>query len=149
MKIKCSTLFDITRTNVSKRRGVLENENNYEIQRSQQSNFETLLQIISLRSQPENISNTVKEFFDKKSPAIWGETYDLSSKVSFWTFDFTVHHAAVFNDSVHELGNLLSDCEGVPMIVNLSEMPGLTPQLCNKADLKNIHFEIINETTST
>jgi hypothetical protein len=144
MKIKCSTLFDITRTNVSKRRGVLENENNYEMQRSQQSNFETLLQIISLRSQPEDISDTVKESFDK---AMWGKTYALSKQVSCWTFDFTVHHAAVFNDSIHELGNLLSDCEGVPMIVNLSEMKGLVPQLCNNADLKNIHFEIINEIT--
>lgn len=149
MKIKCSTLFDITQTNVSKRRGVLENENNYQKQRNQQSNFETLLQIISLRSQPEDISTAAQQSLDSQNLGIWGNAYKLSTELTYWSFLFTVHHAAVFSDSSGELGSLLSDCDGVPMIVNLTEAPGLVPQLCHQGHLKNIHFEIINEIKNT
>lgn len=63
IEIKCSTIFDITKTNISNRRQHLSeiSDVNLTKMRSQQSNFETILQIVSLRSQPENISNPVKK----------------------------------------------------------------------------------------
>ena len=69
MKIKCKTLFDITFTGVTGRFSVsaipfkdrtgreIKNIDNWNFARNQQRNYETLLQLLSLRTQPMNISN--------------------------------------------------------------------------------------------
>lgn len=140
MKIKCSTLFDITKTNISSRRQLLESNNKeLEKQRNQQSNFETILQIISMRSQPEDITDPVMEI-------VSGSKFLLKkNKVSSWSFTFTVNHNSVFNDGYTELGNLFADCNGVPMIIGLNEQNLSSNTLISTEMEKNIFFEVIND----
>lgn len=142
MKIRCTTLFDISKTDISDRRGLLDQsfDPSKNKQRNQQRNFETILQIISMRSQPENVSIPV---ITHKNHLSWGLEY--SKKISsFWHFTFDVSHSAVFFDGENELGNLFADCQSVPMITGLDESASLSPQLDVTTKFKNIHFEVVN-----
>jgi hypothetical protein len=107
--------------------------------RNQQSNFETLLQIISMRSQPEDITNPVKEII---SDSRFSSSAD--NALSVWSFTFTVSHSSVFNDGINDLGNLINDCDGVPMIVNLDEIGDVGSVLVTTDPGKNIIFEVTN-----
>lgn len=142
MKIQCTTLFDITKTGQSGRRGNLGDMLPPEIfkLRNQQSNLETLLQIISLRCQPEDITTPIRSSVKR----VWGNKYP-SSKLQHWSFSFTVHHSAVFRAGGDELGSLKVDCIGVPMIVGLEETTGLISTLDLSKEYKNIHFEVLDE----
>jgi hypothetical protein len=52
--ITCYTLFDITHTNVLNRsKPVGDNQQLWKVQRNSQANFDTILQCISLRGNPE------------------------------------------------------------------------------------------------
>jgi hypothetical protein len=110
----------------------LENNNKeLEKQRNQQSNFETILQIISMRSQPEDITDPVVE-------TVSGSKFLLKkNKVSIWSFTFTVSHNSVFNDGYTELGNLFAD--------GLNEQNLLSNTLVSTEMEKNIFFEVIND----
>jgi hypothetical protein len=106
--------------------------------RNQQSNFETLLQIIGLRSQPENI-------IDPK--LIESVAFDCGTAYTAdccWVFYFEVAHGSAFHDDSHKLGHLFADCQGVPMIVGLERMcSSMITQLNSSSPIyKNIHFEI-------
>lgn len=145
MKIRCTTLFDITKTNVSNRRQMLvePDQNNFK-QRSQQSNFETLLQIIGLRCQPEDITDPVKKSM-KLDYSMWGTDYKSKSQIWCWTFTFNVPQLIVFASPTDPLGNLYSDCNGVPMIIDLDEWKTSESRLSISKENKNIHFNIEND----
>lgn len=140
MRIICKTLFDITQTNVNTRRTTPTGNINHERQRGQQSNFETLLQIISMRAQPENIQPPEKtmESLDGK----WGNKYTNETKVPVWTFSFDVVFGGVFDDGVSKLGYLYADCSNVPMIANLEEWAAAGSSLNSSAELRNVYFEV-------
>jgi hypothetical protein len=146
VKIKCTTLFDITRSGVNTRRqeqGVT--DLSYQKKRNQQSNFETLLQIIALRSQPEDISEPEKIMVQPAKSGM-GQKYITKSKIPAWNFVFTVSQLDVFSDNNDELEKLIGDCVGVPMIKNLDEWPRLDTVLLDIShDYRNIHFEVIND----
>jgi hypothetical protein len=147
--IRCQTLFDITPTGVKNRRP--QDIQGAELsdlikQQQRQSNYDTVLQVISLRSQPESISQVKKSdilLTDTDFGFLYTSDQD-DSTVSSWSFTFTIQHASVFQNDDSDLGSLLNDCEQVPMIINLSESVKLTPQLNVDSDLKNIHFEIVD-----
>jgi hypothetical protein len=142
MKIKCYTLFDITKTDVSSRRQLLaSNGQHIQKQRNQQSNLETIIQIIGLRSQPENISVPVKSTSKLK---IWGENYSHKA-IPNWCFKFDVAAISIFNDGQSELGYLFLDCNQVPMITGLEEYEKLDNQLQTFGQSKNTHFEVMYE----
>lgn len=143
MKIRCITLFDITKTNISNRRKLLDHNSdpNLDKERNQQSNFETILQVISMRSQPEDITDPVKKTAEKP---VWGSKIKIKQSM-FWQFEFSVSQSAVFTDNGNVLGKLISDCEGVPMISNLDEMKNLGRTLSTTTEYRNIHFEVIDE----
>lgn len=147
MKIRCTTLFDITKTNVSNRRKNLEISNNtlQNKERNQQSNFETILQVISLRSQPENITDPEKIQLNLEKDARWGKKYKSKNKIFGWTFTFTINHSNVFNLNDDKLGNLLLDCNDVPMITKLEEFENIHNTLSTHIDNCNIYFEIEND----
>jgi hypothetical protein len=148
MKIRCRTLFDITQTHVSNRRGLLESNVNpaFDQQRLQQANFETVLQVISLRSQPENISETTVTQTKLRAGSEWGTAYRSKNKVKCWQFEFTVAHTKVFAREDHELGALLADCQNVPMIKDLDEWHSIANTLDVSPELRNIIFEVVDAT---
>ena len=147
--IRCHTLFDITNTGVLNRRppSFLEGEKlaEWNENKKRQCNFDTVLQVISLRSQPENItspytSTITFEEFDKFGFLL--EATD-DKPITKWAFEFTVNYHGVFNDGINELGALYSDCDSVPMITRLGEWDKLPNFLDISPELKNIYFEVL------
>lgn len=101
------TLVDITNTNAKR-------ENRFEYQ--QQQNYLTLLQTISLRSNPNIIEpptvakvNTNKDFGIKGNNNVWT-----------MVFDFEAAHS-------HSVEMLVGDLDLVPVIANLNETVKLEP----------------------
>jgi len=146
-KIRCYTLFDITRTGISNRRA----PNNiqpdrlaeWEENRNRQCNFDTLIQVISLRTQPEDITNPSQEIVMFNDCDFFGFLFEQEEAQTMWTFDFTVNYQNVYNDGISELGALYTDCDGVPMIRGLGEWNKLPDFLDTSVELRNIYFEVI------
>jgi hypothetical protein len=139
MKIQCRTLFDCTRTGVTgafraseipyqDRAGQpVHNHEHWHRSRNQQRNYETLLQIFGLRTQPQEISQ----------PQLIN---------GMWQFDFVSESEGVFDmhNNPDPLAGLLVDCEGVPMVTGLGESPGIATVLTTQGDQQNIWFTSIN-----
>ena len=150
MNIKCYTLYDITKSNITFRKKFVEIVNADERKsRSQQSNFETILQIINMRSQPENISSidkidlAVNDLNKYNFGYLYNEKYAKTDRAVIWKFMFSIDHPDVFHNGIEELGNLLNDCEQVPMITGLEETFTLPQQMNTTDELRNIYFEIV------
>ena len=114
MQIRCRTLFDITATGITghyrpervpfqdDRGNLVKNVQDWNRGRNQQRNWETLTQLISLRTQVSIM----------KKPQQDGES---------WHFDFDIDQDVFGTD----LSVLETDCEGVPMLLNLGEKAGI------------------------
>ena len=114
--IKIHSDFDITNTGVLRnfREGMLpqtvdgkiiNSKDEWIKLRRQQSNWETLVQIISLRIQPMNIQTTVNK--------------------TDWTIEFDVDHVDVFRKNGDLLGLLKEDIANVPLLTGLDEQKDL------------------------
>jgi hypothetical protein len=139
MKIQCRTLFDCTRTGVTgafraseipyqDRAGQpVHNHEHWHRSRNQQRNYETLLQIFGLRTQPQEITQ----------PALID---------GMWQFSFVSESEGVFDmhNNPDPLAGLLVDCEGVPMVTGLGEQPDIISVLTTQGDQQNIWFTSIN-----
>lgn len=142
-RLACYTLFDITQTGVLNRARPV-TEQDYEewlFKRNTQCNFDTILQAISLRSQPEIVNFPSKKLVnlnDTEFGAVYKKQY--KGVTSIWTFDFEVHHSSVFQDENDELGCLYKDVQGVPMIKCGTELPSLGSFLDVTKDYKNVYF---------
>lgn len=136
MKIRVHTLFDCSTTGVTghfqygklpfknQAGNQITNEDEWHRARNQQRNWETILQIISLRAQPVNVSTTTR--IDNT-----------------WEFEFEVESEGVYSvdGTADNLDSLYIDCAGVPMMTGLDEGPNAGQALDPK---KNIWFESIN-----
>jgi hypothetical protein len=144
LKIRCHTLFDITKTGITNRINSTNTDPQWQKQRNTQCNLDTILQVISLRSQPEDISTPVRSEilfseFDK-----FGFLFESELEPHpCWTFDFTVNFHSVFDDGINDFGYLYSDCDGVPMIQIGTEWDKLPTFLDGSSELRNIYFEEI------
>ena len=139
MKIQCRTLFDCSRTGVTghfrsaalpftdQTGKTIQTQDDWNFSRNQQRNWETIQQMISLRAQPINIEKPTE--FE-----------------GIWQFAFEVEASGVYsaNGSPDDTGALLSECAGIPMIVNLGETASLEPKLVTSGPDQNIWFETIN-----
>ena len=136
MRIRCKTKFDCSATGVTghfrssqipflDRAGQhIRQQSDWNRSRNQPRNWETLLQIVSLRCPPENIAEPRKNSED------------------LWTFEFDVELAGLFDHD--DFSSLLQDCEAVPMLIGLDE--GVVPQPLLKTSGPdcNIWFETVN-----
>lgn len=138
-RIWCYTLFNITPTGILNRSKV---PDNYSLEwinkRNTQCNFDTILQVISLRSQPDVISNPVKINMNEQLTGKFGYIYNNLSYC--WKFEFEVQHDSVFENGISEFGALYNDCSGVPMII-VDESHLLTSFLDVSDETRNIYFE--------
>lgn len=141
--IRCYTLFDITHTGVLNRsRPGDADVESWIKRRNTQCNFDTILQVISLRSQPEVIKYPIQCDLTETEIEHFGFLY-IEEKVSYWRFDFEVQHPSVFENGISPLGSLYKDCEGVPML-NTEGQHSLCPKFLETGpELKNIHFEVL------
>ena len=126
-EITVYTLFDITNTKIIRRYKKILMDNHPDINseaqwimaKNQQNNFETLMQIISLRAQPTLL-------------------YKPRKKDNKWVFSFTVEFDDVYLKDSDKLGLLRDDCKNVPMI-NLLQSKITDSYLILD---KNIFFEV-------
>jgi len=137
VKIQCWTYFDITATGVkhnfntgrlpfvSATGEIIDTQHGWEFARNQQRNWETLVQLISLRSLPYDIS----------TPSV---AVDKNNKS--WQFEFTVDDAASLSYNLEDLGALIRDCADVPMLTGLTETEQLSATLQHSV---NIEFRIL------
>ena len=133
------TLFDITFTNVI--RHPKTNEPNHQetlFRRNQQRNWETMQQVLAMRAQihvielPKVIDSC--QLFSKK----------LFKKTRAWTFDFGVEQVDVYGP---DLRLLLDDCNGTPMILDLTETAVMSvSRLECYSNLRNIIIEYTGTT---
>jgi len=145
--ITCYTLFDITPTGVVNRsRPVVDEElMPWLYKRNTQCNFDTVLQAISLRSQPEitRIPEKIQIRLDEFTE--FGFLYQQQENELYncWSFDFSIQHASVFNDDTNDLGALYSDCDTVPMIKTDTIWDKLPSFLDTTVELRNIYFKVV------
>ena len=125
--------MDITATGVI--RG-----NDDTVERNQQRNWETLLQCIGLRTQPQNIQEPIASTFADISIAEFGDFYTGSQKV--WTWTWSVEAADVYDLPKQPLAGLLADFEQVPIITGLSETARfMLPIFYPHGTIKNIYIK--------
>jgi hypothetical protein len=139
MRILCRTFFDCSCTGTTGHFRVsqlsyqdnvgqtIDNLQAWTRSRNQQRNFESILQIISLRAQPEIVSRPVCDN-------------------GMWKFEFEVETLGVYssNEDVDSTDQLLAECNGTPMIVGLDENSNVEPCLVSSGPDQNIWFETIN-----
>jgi hypothetical protein len=145
-RIRCHTLFDITQTGILNRSKP--NEDNVQewiLKRNTQCNFDTILQVISLRSQPDQVSVPNKVEMEDSDLNRFGFLFMKNElfPAYCWNFDFEVHHSSVFENGITPYGALYKDCEGVPMINCPTQMNGVTSFLDITSELQNIYFEAL------
>lgn len=127
------TTVDITPTNVRTRT----NTDDWNIQRNQQRNFDTLIQTIGLRSQPTNIYVSQNCM---GNPIEYGLGKNLPEISSVWEMSFDVEHEDPFGK---ECELLLKDLNYVPIINGLNETePSFPPVFMTAGTFKNITIKI-------
>lgn len=139
MKILCKTLFDCSRTGVvghyrpsqvpfqDNAGRTITDLDSWLYSRNQQRNWETIMQIVSLRAQPMEVGMT--------------KVVD-----NIWQFNFTVESSGVYSKTADpdNLDVLLMECHGIPMVVGLQESSVLEPKLISSGPDQNIWFETVN-----
>jgi hypothetical protein len=140
--IECKTLFDITATGVrnhykssklpftADNNRLISDMESWTQARNQQRNWETLVQIISLRTLPEDITTPVCVTENNKN---------------HWKFTFSVPSIESFYSDNDSLGSLFRDCVGVPMISGLNETSEIAVTLTPTGNDANIWFCIVQD----
>jgi hypothetical protein len=148
-RIRCYTLFDITKTGVLNRKAPstysADELKVWEHRRNTQANYDTILQVISLRSQPEENTDTTEKIINFKEFSNFGFLFDDEEDKKCWHFDFTILHTKVFYDGIDELGSLLGDANGVPIVKTDTTWSKLPNFLDTSPELRNIYFEILRD----
>lgn len=136
MKVQVCTLFDITATGVTghykssripfkdSAGNQIVDEPSWNRSRNQQRNWETITQLLQLRSQ----------IFELSTPELHNDR---------WHFEFAVEIDQLYLFNNDEFGILKQDCSGVPMITGLNEKHFLTTMLIVDGAQQNIWFEVI------
>jgi hypothetical protein len=137
-RIHCRTLFDITATGIRSHYKesrvpfhddtgrVIDDHQSWTQSRNQQRNWETINQLISLRTLPENISTP---------------TYNANNLS--WEFEFDVVNIESISLNDNLVGGLTRDCVGVPMILNLTEKHNINTVLTITGPETNIWFNVL------
>lgn len=135
MKYACQTLFDITATGVTghckmtrmpyqDRAGQIINDTaSWNRSRNQQRNWETLTQILSLRTQLFALTDPVLDITGTR-----------------WMFEFETETAGIYGPDSDPTQVLRDDANGVPMLRDLGNLPDIEPYLITAGPRQNIWF---------
>jgi hypothetical protein len=131
------TLVDISAT------GVIRSQDPDNMERNQQRNWETLLQCIGLRTQPQNIQEPITSTVEDIGMAEFGDFYTGTQKI--WTWSWTVEREGVYDLTGAPLGGLLQDLEQVPIITGLEETARfMLPIFYPYGTIKNIYIKQVS-----
>jgi hypothetical protein len=124
------TLVDITKTGYTRGEG---------LERDQQRNYETMVQAISLITQPHEIMAPVLT----KAHTEWlefGEYFEGEHNV--WVWQFAVEHSDVFTIGTNPVGKLSEAFDQVPIICGLEETGRfILPIFYPYGAIKNVYFK--------
>jgi hypothetical protein len=126
------TLVDITPT------GVISYSPQNEHKRNQQRNWETVQQILSLRTQPTILETD--DFVDDVIKYNFGIKYQGEHKI--WTFKFGVDYADIYQEGLDKFGLVKYDFKITPIILGLTET--ILPEVAvfePKGPWNNIYFK--------
>ena len=130
------SLVDITAT------GVTRGDNDSQ-ERNQQRNWETVLQCMGLRTQPQIIKDPASTMLNLEvMDNMFGDFYQGEQRI--WTWTWAVESTGVY-DTNKPLGGLLQDFEQVPIITGLTETAKfMLPIFYPYGTIKNIYITQIN-----
>ena len=135
MRFSCTTLFDITATGVTghfkssrvpfddRAGNTIQDVADWNRSRNQQRNWETVNQIIGMRTQ---VLST--------APQHTG---------SSWSFEFETETPGAYGTDADPVAVLYSDAEGVPMLTDLDNRQDLSSVLVTSGPKQNIWFSPI------
>lgn len=127
------TLVDITAT------GVIRSTPENELQRNQQRNWETVLQCIGIKAQPQLIEGPYRKTVLIDETTIFPEIYFGQQEV--WFFSFGVEYEDVFKFNDDPVGVLDEAFSQVPIICGLEETARfILPIFYPYGSIKNICF---------
>ena len=128
-RLRIITLVDITRSNCSR-------TETDKIKIGQQSNFNTIMQTIGIRSNIE---------WEKDPTLTTGRLPDpIEGKANHWIWEFSIERDYVFQDHDNPVGLLEKDLHNIPIISNLTNTVDLTPSAFQTlGNNKNTWIEII------
>jgi len=139
MKFVCQTLFDITATGITghfkstqvpfrDRAGQnITDSESWNRSRNQQRNWETITQILSLRTQLFDLSEPIQD-----------------QRGSRWMFEFETESDGIYGPDEDPTSVLRSDAAGVPMLRELNNDPDIEPFLITQGARQNIWFAPIS-----
>ena len=139
MKFACQTLFDITATGVTGHckttrmpfqdhaGQVIQDTASWNRSRNQQRNWETLTQILSLRTQLFEITEPIADQTGTR-----------------WMFEFETESDGVYGPNDDPVSVLRSDAQGVPMLRELNNNPDIDTVLITEGPRQNIWFAPIS-----
>lgn len=139
MKYFCQTLFDITATGITghyksaripfkDRAGQsITDDYSWNRSRNQQRNWETITQILSLRTQLFEITNPI-----------------LDQTGARWMFEFETESEGIYGPESDPVSVLRDDANGVPMLRELNNDPDIENILITQGPRQNIWFAPIS-----
>jgi hypothetical protein len=142
MKYACQTRFDITVTGTtghckSAHMPFLDRANfmicdieSWNRSRNQQRNWETLTQILSLRTQLFNLTDPIRD-----------------QSGTSWLFEFETETNGVYGPESDPVAVLRADADGVPMLLHLNNNPDIDSILVTAGPRQNIWFAPISINT--
>jgi hypothetical protein len=130
------SLVDITAT------GVIRSNQLDSLERNQQRNWETVIQCLGLRTQPQYIRPPVSSTVSLKNFE-FGDFY--SGEQQIWVWYWNIEREGVYDLNNKELGGLQADFEQVPIITGLTETAKfMLPIFYPYGTIKNIYFKEIH-----
>lgn len=142
MRYACQTLFDITATGVTghcktTRMPFLDragqqilDQDSWNRSRNQQRNWETITQILSLRTQLFALTDPVLDVTGTR-----------------WMFEFETETEGVYGPAEDPTQVLRADADGVPMLRELNNQPDIDPFLVTAGPRQNIWFAPVSINT--
>jgi hypothetical protein len=128
-RYKIITLVDITRSNPDR-------NDLSRLKQGQQSNFNTLLQTVTLRA----------NIFWNRDPAMstGALPHNIGGKATHWTWEFEIEQEELFKKGDNPIGLLLDDIHGVPIVNQLLNTQDIDPAVFQtRGEHQNIWIEII------
>jgi len=142
MKYACQTLFDITATGVTghckqsrmpfyDRTGqLIDNADSWNRSRNQQRNWETITQILSLRTQLFALTDPIADQTGTR-----------------WMFEFETESDGIYGSEEDPVAILRADANGVPMLRELDNDPDIATVLVTDGPRQNIWFAPVSINT--
>ena len=139
MKFACQTLFDITATGVTGHckqsrmpfrvgaRQLIHDTESWNRSRNQQRNWETITQILSLRTQLFALTDPIADQTGTR-----------------WMFEFETESDGIYGPESDPVSVLRADAEGVPMLRELDNNPDIATVLITEGARQNIWFAPIS-----